>query len=593
MANDNNKINDLVGTSEDDPTSELESMTDERRSAPGYYDEAESDEDTFDFDRLEDAGELTGKSVAALKSDIKARNESISRLQFDIEQLRSRWTGLEKEIRAREDLTDRLNAQLSETQAKLARTEELLGQRDKDYDELLASVKEKQHLLASVEEETQNISRTVETGKSVISELQTTVESQHSTIKKLNKDNLALENENAASGTRAKKLQSELDDLRQRGSVESKEDRNKALEVKALENDLRDANQKVNVALKKINSLNATVKKSESLQATDLQDRLAKQEGIIAENSQDLADLRVQISRTEKYADGLRSQLQQLSSVQGDSSRNRHQLSTALNGAMDQIRDLTEQLDSDRLGSARLREEMEASKTEFEREIRQVRFELGGAQETLAGQETVNEQMASDLIDNQSYRQALESQLEVSGNESKRKIRDLERALKNSDQARDDAEHKLENKDNAIAALLSELASRSRTIESIGEIENVIHEIDGRMSDRIDEKAAGEKDRMARLLIGNVDGQELQFPLFKDRLTIGRTTHNDIQLKAQFISRRHALIVTENVVTKIIDWGSKNGVYVNDSRVAEQVLGNGDVVAIGTAEFRYEERQKR
>ena len=593
MANDNNKINDLVGTSEDDPTSELESMTDERRSAPGYYDEAESDEDTFDFDRLEDAGELTGKSVAALKSDIKARNESISRLQFDIEQLRSRWTGLEKEIRAREDLTDRLNAQLSETLAKLARTEELLGQRDKDYDELQARVKEKQHLLASVEEETQNISRTVETGKSVISELQATVESQQSTIKKLHKENLALENENTASGTRTKKLQNELEGLRQRGSVESKEDRDKALEVKALENELRDANQKVNVALNKIDSLNATVKKSESLQATDLQDRLAKQEGIIAENTQDLADLRVQISRTEKYADGLRSQLQQLSSVQGDSSRNRHQLSTALNGAMDQIRDFTEQLDGERLGSARLREEMEASKTEFEREIRKIRFELGGAQETLAGQETVNEQLASDLIDNQSYRQALESQLEVSGNESKRKIRDLERALKNADQARDDAEHKLENKDNAIAALLAELASRSRTIESIGEIENVIHEIDGRMSDRIDEKAAGEKDRMARLLIGNVDGQELQFPLFKDRLTIGRTAHNDIQLKAQFISRRHALIVTENEVTKIIDWGSKNGVYVNDSRVAEQVLGNGDVVAIGTAEFRYEERPKR
>lgn len=593
MANDNNKINDLVGTSEDDPTSELESMTDERRSAPGYYDEAESDEDTFDFDRLEDAGELTGKSVAALKSDIKARNESISRLQFDIEQLRSRWTGLEKEIRAREDLTDRLNAQLSETLAKLARTEELLGQRDKDYDELQARVKEKQHLLASVEEETQNISRTVETGKSVISELQATVESQQSTIKKLHKENLALENENTASGTRTKKLQNELEGLRQRGSVESKEDRDKALEVKALENELRDANQKVNVALNKIDSLNATVKKSESLQASDLQDRLAKQEGIIAENTQDLADLRVQISRTEKYADGLRSQLQQLSSVQGDSSRNRHQLSTALNGAMDQIRDFTEQLDGERLGSARLREEMEASKTEFEREIRKIRFELGGAQETLAGQETVNEQLASDLIDNQSYRQALESQLEVSGNESKRKIRDLERALKNADQARDDAEHKLENKDNAIAALLAELASRSRTIESIGEIENVIHEIDGRMSDRIDEKAAGEKDRMARLLIGNVDGQELQFPLFKDRLTIGRTAHNDIQLKAQFISRRHALIVTENEVTKIIDWGSKNGVYVNDSRVAEQVLGNGDVVAIGTAEFRYEERPKR
>ena len=84
-----------------------------------------------------------------------------------------------------------------------------------------------------------------------------------------------------------------------------------------------------------------------------------------------------------------------------------------------------------------------------------------------------------------------------------------------------------------------------------------------------------------------------QFPLFKDRLTIGRTAHNDIQLKAHFISRRHAVIVTENEQTRIIDWGSKNGVYVNDSRIAEQMLKNGDIVAIGTAEFRYEERPKR
>ena len=157
----------------------------------------------------------------------------------------------------------------------------------------------------------------------------------------------------------------------------------------------------------------------------------------------------------------------------------------------------------------------------------------------------------------------------------------------------EDIERQLENKDNAIAALLNELAIRSRTIESIGEIENVIHEIDGRMSDRIDDKSANEKDRMVRLLIGNVDGQELQFPLFKQRLTIGRTAHNDIQLKAHFISRRHAVIVTENEQTRIIDWGSKNGVYVNDSRIAEQILKNGDVVAIGTAEFRYEERPKR
>jgi pSer/pThr/pTyr-binding forkhead associated (FHA) protein len=100
-------------------------------------------------------------------------------------------------------------------------------------------------------------------------------------------------------------------------------------------------------------------------------------------------------------------------------------------------------------------------------------------------------------------------------------------------------------------------------------------------------------DRITRLLIGNVEGQELRFPLFKDRLTIGRTKQNDIQLKAQYISRRHALIVTENDRTRIVDWGSKNGVLVNRKKVTEQILKSGDIVTIGTADFQYEERPKR
>ena len=81
--------------------------------------------------------------------------------------------------------------------------------------------------------------------------------------------------------------------------------------------------------------------------------------------------------------------------------------------------------------------------------------------------------------------------------------------------------------------------------------------------------------------------------MFKDRLTIGRTANNDIRLNEQCISRRHAVIVTENGGTRIVDWGSKNGVFINENRVAEQMLKNGDVVMIGMTEFRYEERPKR
>jgi len=93
--------------------------------------------------------------------------------------------------------------------------------------------------------------------------------------------------------------------------------------------------------------------------------------------------------------------------------------------------------------------------------------------------------------------------------------------------------------------------------------------------------------------VGRFDGKELRFPLFKDRLTIGRTHQNDIQLKSEHVSRRHAVIVIEGDVTRVIDWGSKNGVYVNSRRIKEHFLKNGDVVGVSAAEFRYEERPKR
>lgn len=51
--------------------------------------------------------------------------------------------------------------------------------------------------------------------------------------------------------------------------------------------------------------------------------------------------------------------------------------------------------------------------------------------------------------------------------------------------------------------------------------------------------------------------------------------------------------MTEGDVTRVVDWGSKNGVYVNSNRVTEYFLASGDVVTIGDAKFRYEERPKR
>ena len=152
---------------------------------------------------------------------------------------------------------------------------------------------------------------------------------------------------------------------------------------------------------------------------------------------------------------------------------------------------------------------------------------------------------------------------------------------------------KMGAKNDAVNCLIAELARKDQQLESIDQIKEVIHEIDDGMSERIEERPQSDRDRITRVLIGSIDGQKLRFPLFKNRLTIGRTKQNDIQLEAPYISRRHAVIVTDGKATRIIDWGSKNGVSVNSQCVTEHFLKNGDIVKIGTADFKYEERPKR
>jgi len=99
--------------------------------------------------------------------------------------------------------------------------------------------------------------------------------------------------------------------------------------------------------------------------------------------------------------------------------------------------------------------------------------------------------------------------------------------------------------------------------------------------------------RITRLLVGRFHDQDLRYPLFKDRLTIGRTRDNDIHLNVDYVSRKHAVLVIDGEKTRIIDWGSKNGVYVNSKRIKERFLNRGDTVTIGPVEFRYEELTRR
>jgi ABC-type transporter Mla subunit MlaD len=232
-------------------------------------------------------------------------------------------------------------------------------------------------------------------------------------------------------------------------------------------------------------------------------------------------------------------------------------------------------------------------------EIRMLRFELGEAQDTVVQTEALNSQLASDLIDTRGFKEELERMLTDSDEQSRLQIEKLEVELARVSGVARDLQEKLDERSNAINVLLAELARKSKQLDSIDDLGDVISDLDDRISDQFDEdesstiSAARSADRVTRVLLGKVGDKLLRFPLFKDRLTIGRTADNDIQLNAPFISRRHAVVTTDGATTRVIDWGSRNGVYVNSSRVTEHFLKNGDIVTIGNAHFRYDERPKR
>jgi pSer/pThr/pTyr-binding forkhead associated (FHA) protein len=87
-----------------------------------------------------------------------------------------------------------------------------------------------------------------------------------------------------------------------------------------------------------------------------------------------------------------------------------------------------------------------------------------------------------------------------------------------------------------------------------------------------------------------VDGGAEVVHVLGRRTTLGRTPDNDIRLDVNFVSRHHAVILTSPKHTIIEDLNSTNGVVVNGRRITRQPLNDGDVVNIGTSEFRFQLR---
>jgi len=94
----------------------------------------------------------------------------------------------------------------------------------------------------------------------------------------------------------------------------------------------------------------------------------------------------------------------------------------------------------------------------------------------------------------------------------------------------------------------------------------------------------------ARAALGAIVQRDgTRYPVGNAPLTMGRATSNNVQIADGQASRQHAEIRYENGRHIVADLNSTNGTLVNDQRITgSQHLNHGDIITIGSTEFRYE-----
>ncbi len=92
---------------------------------------------------------------------------------------------------------------------------------------------------------------------------------------------------------------------------------------------------------------------------------------------------------------------------------------------------------------------------------------------------------------------------------------------------------------------------------------------------------------MAKLILSMDNLQLKDIALNKERTTIGRKPHNDIQIDNLAISGEHAVVITILNDSFLEDIGSTNGTFVNGQAVKKHFLQNGDTIELGKYRLKY------
>jgi len=110
-----------------------------------------------------------------------------------------------------------------------------------------------------------------------------------------------------------------------------------------------------------------------------------------------------------------------------------------------------------------------------------------------------------------------------------------------------------------------------------------------RTTDRDRRRAASTAPKLdpGRYLAIEDAGEVVVIEVGGDPVHLGRSTGAGVMLEHLSVSRRHAVVAQRGEDTVILDDRSRNGVFVNDERVAEAVLRHCDEIRLGEVAMRF------
>ena len=556
MANKKKNTKALVSDEATAPVVELELIPTLTQPVRYPFTSSESAEKTRDFD----AATPVARNVETVRRDSSQPDarQQIEALRFDLEQSQARRRGLEKELEVRQEITASINEEIRDARQQLLAAAARLESLNNDYLSLKATHERTENSLGEMRAARDLAQEQLADRDDVITSLERQVEEANYALSQLGRD---IDTRKARWSRKASDMRRQLGELEQ---LREENRQLRSLQGADMELELRNARK-----------------------------RVAEQAGELAALVQEAESLRRDNGRLESYANTLRMRQQDQAESARDTDAARNELLSQLETAKGSISELSARVAEEQAAYRQLVDEKATLKDSCEREIRQVQLDLQAAQSRATEQDALNEQLTSDLNDSIEFRQALETHVAETEARHRRRIAKLRREASMAKQKLKKSSRALRQKDKAIANLQEEIASQKRKISLTGELESALQKIDGFAASQGGKSSTGRSERVTRQLIGTADGKDVRFPLFRDRLTIGRTSHNDIQLPMRYISRRHAVIATDGNRARVIDWGSRNGVYVNNQRVTEKILEAGDIITIGLANLRYEEHAKR